>query len=183
MRAAIGYTLYGLFAIAAIGLVGWHLRPLDHLAIALALTLLCADQGRMALADLSNIAKVSQQLENGQATARFSVITWITIVLELLGFYLAWLQLGLGTALVLSSQLFFNTAATVQLYPGCPEPVQAFGLQERYPVLIANTVALGLVAIWQAGYLRPIMAGLSLAMVLTYLAIKYSASKPSVKPQ
>lgn len=176
MRTAVGYTcLGGLFAIAAVGVLGQNFQPLSHFEIALALTLLCVDQGRMALVDFRNISQVSSQLGeiNKIEVTRFSTITSITIIIELLGFYLAWSLLGLGTALVLISQLFFNTIAQVQLYPGHPDPVQPFGVQKRKPVLIANAIALVLVMVWQIGYLSHVVAGLLLVMVVTYLVSKY----------
>ncbi|MEM9266630.1 MAG: hypothetical protein AAGA46_14010 [Cyanobacteria bacterium P01_F01_bin.13] len=173
MQTALDNPLVSiLFTVAAVGILGWNLQPLESLGVALALMLLCIDQGRMALVDLTNIRQIPL---NDPQVERFHTVTLITITLELLGFYLAWMQLGLGTALVLISQLFFNTAAKVQLYPGNLEPIQPFGVKERSPVLIANTVALGLVALWQSNQLRQITAALLLAIVVVYLALKYLA--------
>ena len=166
MRIVIGV----LFAIATLGILSWNLQPLDRLGVAFALTLLCVDQGRMALVDLSNIRQVTL---SDQRVRQFHIVTLITIALELTGFYLAWGWLGLGTALVLISQLFFNTAAKIQLYPSSVEQIQSCGLKDRSPVLIANTVALGLIALWQAGQFRQLAAALLLGMVIAYLAIKY----------
>ncbi len=181
MRAALDHPWVSiLFAVAAVGVLGWNLQPLASLGVALALTLLCIDQGRMALVDLNNIRQVAlgdpQVALKDPRVGQFRTVTLITITLELLGFYLAWVQLGFGTALVLASQLFFNTAAKVQLYPGSPEPVMPFGVKERSSVLMANTVALGLIALWQADLFRQITAALLLAMVVAYLAIKYLAT-------
>ncbi len=178
MRAAVERGLIGVgFAIAAFGILGSNLQPLDSLGIALALTLLCVDQGRMALVDLSNIRQVTL---DDTRVIQFYLVTVITIAIELTGFYLAWIQLGVGTAVVLISQLFFNTAAKIQLYPGSVEPIQAMGLKERSPVLIANTLALGLIALWQAGKFHQTTAALLIVMVLTYLAIKYLSTSTAV---
>lgn len=170
MRAAVDFGIGTLFAIATFGILSFNLEPLDSLCIALALTFLCVDQWRMALVDLNNICQVNQ---NDQRIKRFRLVTVLTISIELMGFYLAWIQLGAGTVLVLISQLFFNTAAKIQLYPDSVESIQPFGLKERSPVLIANTVALGLVTLWQADQFRSVTAALLLGMVVTYLAIKY----------
>ena len=170
MRAAVDWAIRVLFAIAAVGILGWHLWPFEHLGVALALTLLCLDQGRMALVDFRNIRQVGL---DDQRVRQFYRVTAIAIALELMGFFLAWVQLGIGTAMVLVSQLFFNTAAKIQLYPDSIDPIQPLGIKERSPVLIANTVALGLITLWQASKFRPVTAVLLLVMVLTYLAIKY----------
>lgn len=176
MRAVVNFGISVLFVIAAVGVLGCNLHPLDGFGIALALTLLCVDQGRMALVDLDNI----RQIVLDERVRQLWLITLITIVIELIGFYLAWLWLGWGTALVLLSQLFFNTTAKIQLYPGSLEPIKPFGLRNRIPVLIANTVALGLVVLWQADQIRSIAAGLLLAMVLVYIAFKYWGANPAV---
>lgn len=171
MRTALGPSILGgLFACAAVGLLVANLQPLNHLGVALALALLCVDQGRMALVDLDNIRQVTLEDER---VRQFHRVTLITIVLELMGFYIAWPQLGIGTAMVFLSQLFFNTAAKIQLYPGSLDPIRPFELQERSSVLIANTVALGLIVIWQLGLLRLITAALLLVMTIVYLGVKY----------
>ena len=170
MRAAVDRGIGGLFAIAAVGILGWHLWPLEQLGVALALTLLCLDQGRMALVDFSNIRRVGL---DEQRVRQFYRVTVVAISVELMGFFLAWVQLGIGTAMVLVSQLFFNTAAKIQIYPDTIDPIQPLGIKERSPVLIANTVALGLITLWQANKFRPFTAVLLLVMIVAYLAIKY----------
>ncbi|NEQ52394.1 MAG: hypothetical protein F6K11_20005 [Leptolyngbya sp. SIO3F4] len=171
MRIALGKAVIGgLFAVAAVGLLLANWQPLDSLCIALALALLCVDQGRMALVDLNNIRQVT--LEDIRVK-RFNQVTLITIVLELIGFYWAWLQLGVGTTVVLISQLFFNTMAKIQLYADSLDPIKPFGLQERSSVLMANTVALGLTVMWQLKLFHAVAAVLLLTMVIVYLGIKY----------
>lgn len=171
MRTALGPSILGgLFACASVGLLVANLQPLTHLGVALALALLCVDQGRMALVDLNNIRQITLDDER---VRQFHRVTLITIVLELMGFYIAWPQLGIGTAMVFLSQLFFNTAAKIRLCPGLLEPIKPFGLQERSLVLIANTVALGLIVIWQLRLFRLIAAALLLVMTIVYLGVKY----------
>lgn len=162
--------LGGLFVVAAVGVLAANWQSLDSLGIALTLALLCVDQRRMALVDLNNIRQVTLADER---VRQFHRITLITISLELIGFYWAWLQLGVGTAIVLISQLFFNTTAKIQLFPNSFEPIQPFGLRERSAVLMANTVALGLTTMWQLGQFRAMTAVLLLSMVIGYLGIKY----------
>lgn len=173
MRIALDGCLGILFAIAALGILGWHLQPLDGLGVALALTFLCIEQGRMALVDLNNIHQVTNDCPTDGRVRPFYRVTIITIALELIGFYLAWYQLGLGTGFVLLSQVFFNTAAKIQLYPGSLEPIQPMGVKERSPVLLIDALAFGVIALWQIGQFRQAMSALLLVMVLTYLAVKY----------
>ncbi|MEM6255931.1 MAG: hypothetical protein AAF821_23720 [Cyanobacteria bacterium P01_D01_bin.156] len=172
MRAPL-VTLGGLFGVAAVGILAWNYQPLASLGVAIALALLCVDQGRMALVDLNNIHQVTLA---DKRVRRFYWLTLITIVLELIGFYLAWLKLGMGTATVLISQLLFNTLAKIQLYPGSLQPIEPLGLQERSPVLIVNTIALGLIIGWQLGTFRLVAASLLPTMVIVYLIVKYLTS-------
>lgn len=161
------------FWIAAGGIVYRSLtpqQPVGTLTIAVALALVCVDQGRMAWVDLRNIHQLS--LADDRVVG-FTIVTAITIVWELIGFYLAWQYLVLGMVVMLASQLFFNTVAQIQLYPQSLEPIRPFPFQARWPVLLANAVALGLIALWQADHWRQLTSGLWLAMVVIYLIAKY----------
>ena len=177
-------AIVGLFWVAAAGL-GWRYLPIPNtltqpagsVAIALALLLVCIDQGRMAWVDLFNVYQVSL---TDRRVVVFYAITLITIVIELIGFYLAWKYLALGMAVFLVSQLFFNTAANLQLYPGSHDPIRPFPLQTRWPVLLANGVALSLIALWQANQFRQLTSSLWLGMVVIYLAVKYLAAGKDV---
>ena len=173
MRTTLA-VIISLFGAATVGILALNWQPLDSLGVAIALALLCVDQGRMALVDLSNIRQVTLK---DKSVRQFHRVTLMTIALEVVGFYLAWIQLGLGTALVLVSQLFFNTLAKIQLYPSSLEPIQPFGWQERSSVILANTVALGLIVVWQLGQFRPIAAALLFTMVIVYLVVKYLPSR------
>ncbi|MEM1251046.1 MAG: hypothetical protein AAGI69_01340 [Cyanobacteria bacterium P01_H01_bin.21] len=170
MRAALRVSITVSFAIAAVGILVWNLQPVDRLVIALALALLCVDQGRMALVDLNDIRRVTL---SDQRVKQFLRVTLIAIAVELIGFYLAWRWLAIGTTIVLGSQLFFNTAAKIQLYPDSSEPIRPMGLKERSPVLMLNIVALGLVTLWQRGLFSQVTSALVLVMVLIYLILKY----------
>ncbi|MEO0396790.1 MAG: hypothetical protein ACFB14_11175 [Leptolyngbyaceae cyanobacterium] len=170
MRAALRVGIIAAFAIATVGILIWNLQPVDGLAMALALALLCVDQGRMALVDLNDIRRVTL---GDQRVRQFFIVTLIAIAVELIGFYFAWRWLAVGTALVLGSQLFFNIAAKIQLYPDSPEPIRPMGLKECGPMLTINTVALGLTTLWQRGLFSQVTSALLLVMVLTYLILKY----------
>lgn len=179
MQAALGpwsaRGLVGLFWIAAGGL-GWDYLffstadSIESTIVAIALILICIDQGRMAWVDLDNIHQVSL---SDRRVARFYGITLVTIFIELIGFYLAWQQLVLGMVVFLISQLLFNTAANIQLYPNSHEPIRPCPLQNRWPVLLANSFALSLTVLWQTHAYRQLVSILWLSMVVIYLGIKY----------
>lgn len=167
--------IVSLFWIAAGGM-GWRYllfpitNPTGSATIAVALILVCLDQGRMAWVDLANIHQISL---TDHRVVRFYVITLITIAIELIGFYLVWHYLALGMVIFLISQLFFNTAANIQLYPHSHKPIRPFPMPARWPVLLANGVALSLIILWQANQLRQLTSALWLGMVVIYLAVKY----------
>ncbi|MEM8613007.1 MAG: hypothetical protein AAGF93_13385 [Cyanobacteria bacterium P01_H01_bin.105] len=182
MHSALGLwpirSIVSLFWLAAGG-IGWHylLLPTSNLTgsavIAIALILVCIDQGRMAWVDLANIHQISL---DDRRVVRFYIITLSTIVIELIGFYLVWHHLALGMIIFLSSQLFFNTAANVRLYPHSHEPIRPLPTEERWPVLLANSIALGLITLWQTNHFRQLTSVLWLSMVVIYLAVKYLAT-------
>ncbi|MEA5463381.1 hypothetical protein [Leptothoe sp. PORK10 BA2] len=179
MHTALGpwptRAIMALFGLAAGG-IGWHylLFPTANLTgsarVAIALILVCIDQGRMAWVDLDHVHQLSLA---DRRVVKFYSITLITIVIELVGFYLVWQNLALGMVIFLISQLFFNTTAQSQLYPQSPEPIRPFPFQARWPVLLANGIALGLITLWQANQMRQLTSTLWLAMVVIYLGVKY----------
>jgi hypothetical protein len=151
--------------------VSWSAdRPL----LALALLLLAIDQARMAVVDLTQVAAVELQLQAPDARlSRFYRVTLSTIILELLGFYGALANLGGGAALVLLSQIWFNLLADIQLQPDTGEPIRAWGIADRLPVLVADAVGLILVILWLTGVAPLFMAAGLLGMVLLYGGLKY----------
>lgn len=179
MHSAIGLwptrAIVALFWLAAGG-IGWQYvlfstaNLTGSATIAIALILVCIDQGRMAWVDLNNVHQLSLA---DRRIVRFYGITLVTIVIELVGFYGVWQNLGLGMVIFLISQLFFNTAAQSQLYPQSPDPIRPFPFQARWPVLLANAVALSLIILWHTDHWRQITSGLWLAMVVIYLGVKY----------
>ena len=178
MHSALGpwsvRCIVGLFWLAAGGICWRYLvlpdDSVSNITLAIALILVCIDQGRMAWVDLANIHQISL---TDQRVVRFYIVTLTTIVIELIGFYLAWHHLVLGMAIFLISQLLFNTAAKVRLYPHSQEPIRPFPREERWPVLVANGIALSLIALWQADHFRQLTSMLWLSMVVIYLIVKY----------
>ncbi len=179
MYAVLGKGLWVVFVAAAAGLLRCHYgADWPNAVTAAALALLCIDQGRMAYVDLRNIGQVGL---NDSRVRRFAWVTALTIMLELLGFYLAWRWLFLGAGLVIVSQLLFNTAAPVQLQPHTETPVAAVDLANRRGVLIANGAALSLILLGQWPPAQGVSALGLLGLVLAYLTIKYWPAVAALK--
>jgi hypothetical protein len=144
--------------------------------LAIALTLLCLDQMRMAIVDLQNIRAILG-LKSDDRLTWFYRVTLVTIAVELFGFYLAGGYLGGGTIVVLLSQIGFNLFAGVQLEPLADQPIVTWTWRDRLVVLIADAVGIGLVSFWLA---KMAMLGMSiglLLMVLIYGVVKYTSAK------
>jgi hypothetical protein len=140
--------------------------------LAMALLLLCFDQMRMAIVDLQNIAAIPASKKEDRLSWFYGV-TLATILVELLGFYLAGWHLGVGTIVVLISQIGFNLFAGIQLDPQAKEPITSWTWRDRWVVLVADSVGIGLVSFWLAKIAPLGMSIGLLAMVLIYGVIKY----------
>ena len=173
--------LTGLYA-PAIGLLLWQAivqTSLDQKILAIAILLLSLDLLKMAIFDLEQVAKVRSMLTTDSIDPRLDRFYWVTIwtiVLELIGLYLAPISLSSSAIVILFSQLGFNLLTQVQLMPDMPDivnKIQAWGIRDRAVVLIADCLGIGLVAIGQSGY-WPIGTSVGLLlMVVTYGVIKY----------
>ncbi len=189
-----------LFVPADIGLI-WHALYAETLAqqlLSLALALFCIELAVMAKVDLDNIATVQQtvlqmdkQTEESRL-GRFLLVVVSTIVLELLGFYVALFFLPVGALIVVFSQLWFNLLAQLQLQPEQSPAIVSFGIFQRAPVLLADSVGLVLLSLWFAPLLSSLISielmpsfviqlrrglgGGLLALVLLFLLIKYVIS-------
>jgi hypothetical protein len=169
------FVVFGFFSIALLGLLyqlilhpDWPSRLLT-----IALLLLGIDQARMAIVDWQNIQAVRDKIGDEPRLNWFANITFSTIVLELLGFFLAWWQLGWGTVLVLLSQVWFNGLAGVQLCPTTDLPIQTLGWRDRGVVLLADGVGLGLTMLWILQIQAEGVAIGLLLMVVIYAIVKY----------
>lgn len=140
--------------------------------MAVALLLFCLDLTRMALVDLGRWFSVRCKVPHSQLPG-FSVCLGMTIAIELAGLYCSWIWLGGGMALVMASQLWFNGVVRWSLHPQEIPPIRPWPIAERFPVLIADCVALALTVWWMVAD-RPALAAIALlAMAIAYLAIKY----------
>jgi hypothetical protein len=169
------FVVFGFFSIALLGLLYQLILHSDWPSrlLTIALLLLGIDQTRMAIVDLQNIQAVREQIGNEPGLDWFHKITFSTIALELVGFFLAWWQIGWGTAVVLLSQIWFNGLAGVQLFPTTEQPIQTLGWRDRWVVLLADGVGLGLTMLWIWQIQAMGMAIGLLLMVVIYTIVKY----------
>jgi hypothetical protein len=142
--------------------------------LAVSLLLLCLDQARMAVVDLTQAAAARTQGYDPRVE-RFYWVTVSTIGLELIGFYGAAAWLGLGTIGVLLSQVWFHLLAGVQLLPGAEGKVrvQEFGIRPRLPILAADLVGIALVSLWRVAVWSQVAIAILFSLFLAYGLAKY----------
>ncbi len=175
--------LTGLYA-PAIMLMLWQaiVQPsLDQKLLAIAIFLLSLDLLKMAIFDLEQVIKVRSMLESEAGSIdgeeprldRFFWGTIGTVVLELMGLYLAPISLSDSAIVILSSQIGFNLLTQVQLMPDKINKIEPWAIRDRAVVLTADCLGIGLVLLGQRGY-WPIGTSVGLLMmVVIYGAIKY----------
>ncbi len=163
-----------LFFPAGIGLLVqlFESHSLAEYVLAVALLLFYPELVRMAWIDLEDIAVVRARQEDSRLS-RFHKVVASTIVLELLGAYSALLSLQWGGLIVISSQLWFNLLADIQLWPQETYAITEFGVRERWPVLIANAIGIALLGLWFISNIRLWLAGGLLLLMIIFLLLKY----------
>ncbi|KPQ37472.1 MAG: hypothetical protein HLUCCA11_00050 [Phormidesmis priestleyi Ana] len=139
--------------------------------LAIALTLFCPELAHMAQVDLENI-RLHGHLQDSRLQ-RFRKVTTSTVVLELIGLYVALFSLRWGTVVIIASQLWFNLLANIQLSPGASPAVIPFGIADRKAILIANTVGLSLLLLWPIAAAQAWLASGLLLLIALFLIIKY----------
>jgi len=175
-------VIFLLFFPACLGILGQVIRPqtFDHQLLALGLLIFTIDQARMAVLDLNDIQTTKEKIED--VRLRYFYYTTIsTIALELMGFYLASVQLGWGIILVLGSQVGFNFFANIRLQPTESVIIQDKRFSEQITVLIADIVGLILIKFWMNA-IAPLTIVLTLwTMAIAYGCIKYFLSLRDTK--
>jgi hypothetical protein len=146
-------------------------EDLSSSILALGTLVICLEQARMAVVDLEQIAQFQEKIIDPRLD-RFFIVTISTIVLELLGFYLAALWIGWGALIVLVSQIWFHCLAKIQLQPAT-EKIIDYGIKPRLPVLLIDGIGIILLAFWLAKIAPLIMAVNLTAMLLIYGCFKY----------
>ncbi|QQE63436.1 hypothetical protein GFS31_01010 [Leptolyngbya sp. BL0902] len=152
---------------AGLGLLSQGLQPvpLPQRLLALALGLMLMEQSHMARVDVQQALAAWKFAPTPQLT-RFMTVLAVTILGELMGFYLAaggWL--GLGMITILLSLLGFNLFANGRFEGYMFQPA---GPRSRLGVIAIDLVALGLALLWVVGWGRLAVAGVLLTVSLAY---------------
>ncbi len=172
MLRITGLIFVGFFpaGLLILGQVIWG-GELSYSLLAAGLFLLAIDQARMADLDLQQVMVVKQDSHDKRLDS-FWRLAILTIAIELAGFYLASRFLGWGIQLVLLSQLGFNGLATIEIQPSEAEVIRPRPFKDRFPLMVANGMAMGLMGLWMAG-IAPVAIVTSLwAIAIAYAAVK-----------
>ena len=163
----LGYTIAaGGVSVRAI----WATEPGDML-VALTLLLFLLDGARMAIVDLHKYWQVKTR-QPAASLRPFLYPVIGAIASELIGFYLAWVWLGVGMAVLLAGQLAFNLTVPIALYPDRSPHIRPWPRSDRVSVIVADAIALAVVGAWIAtGFLW--CAVTLLVMMVVYLSAKY----------
>ncbi len=146
--------------------------PLAERILALALALSCPELAYMAFVDLKNLSAIAHQHDS--RLKRFTKVTYSTIVLEAVGFYIGLVSLPIGAVVIIASQLWFNLLADIQLWPEASPAIVSLPASDRWAVLSANGLGLGLLGLWSIQEIRLWLASGLLALIALFLVIKYS---------
>jgi hypothetical protein len=169
--------IFLLFFPSYLGILSQIIRrqTFDHRLLALGLLIFAVDQAKMAVLDLKNIKSAKEKIKDIRLQY-FYYIVISTIALELIGFYIASVQLGWGIILVLVSQVGFNFFANIRLQPTESTIIQEKPFSEKIAVLIADIIALILIGFWMNA-IAPLTIVLTLwTMAIAYGCIKYFLS-------
>jgi tellurite resistance protein TehA-like permease len=145
----ISSRIFLLFFPACLGVlkqVIWG-SQLTQQMLALGTFLFCIEQSRMAVKDLQQIVDAKKQIKDTRLNS-FYQVTAITIIIELIGFYISSIWWGWGSILILISQVWFNLFASIKIQYSSKISIQAWKVTDRLPVLIADIVGLALVSLW-----------------------------------
>ena len=178
-----------LFLPAGLGLLAKIIQPrsVAECLLAMAFTLFCIELAKMAQVDFDNVVLVTQKQTEHQPEAtqsealqpsdgrlkRFLIVLSSTVVLELVGFYIASFSLPTGAMVIIFSQLWFNLLAGVQLCPQTEPVIIELDIRDRLPVLISNFLALVLIFGWFIEDFQIWVATGLLALTVLYLVVKY----------
>lgn len=144
--------------------------------LSLSLALFCPELAHMAIVDLCNINRIAKS-QGDSRLRRFLKVTVSTVVLEVVGFYIALVSLQWGAIAIIFSQLWFNLLAGIQLCPGQSPPVTSCGISDRRAVLLANGLGLGLISLWPLAAARIWLAAGLFTLITLFLVIKYGWQK------
>lgn len=170
----VNLIILALFLPASIGLF-WEALSLVELSsklIAIAFLIFCLEQARMAITDYKSYKQV-QKLYKDSRLLKFKKILIITIIIELMGFYTANFQLGLGAILVLLSQILFNCFAGIRFNNNNHYLIIENGsFSERKIELLADLIALLLISCWMLNIYSLAIAITIILIIAIYALVK-----------
>lgn len=147
---SIARIIFLLFSPACIAIllkqVIWG-SELTHQLLGFGTFLFCIEQANMANQDLQKVSGLQKQIKDIRLID-FYRITIITIILELMGFYLSSIWLGWGFILILISLIFFNLFVEINIHTSTVNIIRDWKITERFPVLIADIIGLILASLW-----------------------------------
>jgi|GEM_PF-747107 hypothetical protein len=175
----IARIMFLLFFPACLGILAQAIygEKLTHQLVAMGMFVFCIEQSRMAVKDLELVKYAKKQVKDTRVNI-FYQITIITIITELLGFYLSSLWLGWGSILILLSQVWFNLFANIRINivdkvnQLDKVVVKSWAISERSPVLIADFTGLLLVSLWMLNIASLWISWGLFSMVIVYCSIK-----------
>ncbi|MEA5571434.1 hypothetical protein [Calothrix sp. UHCC 0171] len=173
----VSIIIFLLFFPACMGILRQAIwgTELTSQIIAIAMFFFCIEQARMAVKDLNQITE-AKQLVSDIRLDNFYIVTVMTIVIELVGFYASAVWLGWGSIIILVSQVWFNLLATVKIKTSPKNIIENWKISERLPVLIADIVGLILVSVWMLKFASFWISLILGGMVVVYLSIKLLTS-------
>ena len=169
----ISQIIFLLFFPACLGIlkqVIWN-AELTHQLLAVGIFLFCIEQANMANQYLQQVADAKTKVKDGRLDI-FQSITIITIIIELIGFYLSSLYLGWGSILILSALIWFNLFANIKINYSAQHIIEPWNITERLPVLIADIVGLILSSLWMLKSADLWISWGRFAMAVVYCGIK-----------
>lgn len=166
--------IFSLFFPASLGLF-WQIFNSPNLSsqlITIAFFLFCLEQARMAVEDLKLYHQAHILIPNDDRLTRFKVILIMTIAIELLGFYLASIYLGIGAIFVLLSQFIFNSLAGIKINFNSDIICKDSKINQRIPELLANFLCLLLILFWMLNLYPLIIAIVIISVIIIYGIVK-----------
>lgn len=179
----ISAIIFLLFFPACLGLLKqiiWG-SELTQQMLALGTLLFCIEQSRMAVKDLQQIYDAKKQIKDIRLDT-FYQVTAITIIIEIIGFYISSFLWGWGSIIILISQVWFNLFASIKIQYSPKISIQAWKVTDRLPVLIADIVGLVLVSLWMLQIGSEWIAWGLFGMVVVYGSVKLILRLFTAKP-
>ena len=170
---SISRIIFLLFFPACLGIlkqVIWN-TELTHQLLAIGIFIFCIEQANMANHDLQQAANAKAQVKDARLDI-FNRITIITIIIELIGFYLSSIYLGWGSFIILIGLIWFNIFANIKINNSANNIIINWNITERLPILSADVVGLILIGMWMLNIASNWISWGLFAMALVYCGIK-----------